>query len=122
MVYSIGFRTADALMSSTASLEDVLWGLYHFLDNHPTETLLVSMKVDHGDDSLPVQEAAHALITGPDVKDYWVQSASVGITNRDYSWLLHLCLQFLHNSSLRTSELHARRSCYSVASFLTQRT
>jgi 1-phosphatidylinositol phosphodiesterase len=58
-------------------LEDVLWGLYHFLDAHPTETLLVSLKVDHGTDSLPVQEAAHALITTSPVSDYWVQSTSV---------------------------------------------
>ncbi|KAF8581565.1 PLC-like phosphodiesterase [Ramaria rubella] len=68
---------ADVLLSSTASLEDVLWGLYHFLDNHPSETLLVSLKVDHGDDSLPVQQAAHALITGTSVRDYWVQSTSL---------------------------------------------
>ncbi|KAF8527333.1 PLC-like phosphodiesterase [Gautieria morchelliformis] len=68
---------ADTLLSNTASLEDVLWGLYHFLDNHPTETLLVSMKVDHGADSLPVQKAAHALITTPPVKDYWLQSSSL---------------------------------------------
>lgn len=75
-------------MSSTASLEDVLWGLYHFLDTHPTETLLVSMKVDHGNDSLPVQEAAHALITAPPVNDYWVQSTSVSIARRDCRLLL----------------------------------
>jgi len=68
---------ADALMSPTASLEDVLWGLYHFLDNHPTETLLVSMKVDHGSVGVPVQRAAHALITTPPVSDYWVQSTSL---------------------------------------------
>jgi len=68
---------ADALLSSTVELEDVLWGFYHWLDAHPTETLLVSLKVDHGTDSLPVQEAAHALITTSPVSDYWVQSTSL---------------------------------------------
>lgn len=70
--------TADTLLSSTASLEDVLWGLYYFLDHHPTETLLVSLKVDHGSVSVPVQEEAHTLITGPGVSNYWVQNTTVG--------------------------------------------
>jgi len=68
---------ADALLSSTASLEDVLWGLYYFLDHHPTETLLVSLKVDHGSVSVPVQEEAHTLITGPGVSNYWVQNTTL---------------------------------------------
>jgi 1-phosphatidylinositol phosphodiesterase len=39
----------------------------------------VSMKVDHGADSIPVQKATHALITTSPAKDYWVQSTSVGL-------------------------------------------
>ena len=77
MGVSLSRASGDALLSSTVELEDILWGLYHFLDTHPTETLLLSLKVDHGTGSLPVQEAAHALITAPPVNDYWVQSTSV---------------------------------------------
>ncbi|GJJ15833.1 hypothetical protein Clacol_010111 [Clathrus columnatus] len=65
---------ADTLLSSTASLEDVLWGLYYFLENHPRETLLVSLKIDHGSTGLSVQQAAYPLITAPEVSDYWVQT------------------------------------------------
>ncbi|KIJ54995.1 hypothetical protein M422DRAFT_775161 [Sphaerobolus stellatus SS14] len=68
---------ADTLLSSTASLEDVLWGLYFFLDHHPSETLLVSMKVDHGDNSDSVQQTALSYITGSDVSTYWIQSTSL---------------------------------------------
>ncbi|KAF8510514.1 PLC-like phosphodiesterase [Hysterangium stoloniferum] len=68
---------ADTLLSATASLEDVLWGLYYFLDHNPTETLLVSLKVDHGSNSLAVQETAHQLITASPVSSYWVQSTTL---------------------------------------------
>lgn len=65
---------ADTLLSSTASLEDVLWGFYYFLERHPTETLLVSLKIDHGSTGLSVQQAAYPLITASEISDYWVQS------------------------------------------------
>lgn len=68
---------ADTLLSSTASLEDVLWGFYYFLERHPTETLLVSLKIDHGSTGLSVQQAAYPLITAPEISDYWVQSDTV---------------------------------------------
>ncbi|PLW43510.1 hypothetical protein PCASD_06770 [Puccinia coronata f. sp. avenae] len=43
----LGFFHASALLSTTATLPDVLLGFYKWLDHHPTETILVSIKVDN---------------------------------------------------------------------------
>jgi hypothetical protein len=70
----------DAPLSDTAQLEDVLWGLYHFLDAHPTETIVASLKVDHGDpNDATLQQTLHDQFTTPPTSDYWVQSETVGV-------------------------------------------
>ncbi|KZV89997.1 PLC-like phosphodiesterase [Exidia glandulosa HHB12029] len=69
---------ADFLLDATAQLEDVFWGFYHFLDDHPTETLVVSVKVDHGATDTTVQQALQALFTGTPASDYWITAATLG--------------------------------------------
>ena len=64
-------------MDPNAQLEDIFWGIYHWLDGHPTETILVSVKVDNGNNTAELQQNVYNLITGADVKDYWVQSSLV---------------------------------------------
>jgi hypothetical protein len=79
----------DALLSDTVQLEDVLWGLYHFLDAHPTETIIASLKVDHGDaNDSAMQRTLHDHFTTSDTRDYWVQSQSV--SSSCVSWLSRL--------------------------------
>lgn len=68
---------ADFLLDRSSTLEDVFWGFYHFLDQHPTETLVVSVKVDHGPTDAPVQQALQALFTGTPGADYWITDATV---------------------------------------------
>ena len=64
---------ADALLSETATLQDVLLGLYYWLANHPTETLLLSLKVDNGPTDAALQQEVYNLIaTGTGTK-HWVQ-------------------------------------------------
>ena len=64
-------------MDPNAQLEDIFWGIYHWLDGHPTETILVSVKVDNGNNTAELQQKVYNLITGDTVKDYWVQSTLV---------------------------------------------
>jgi len=69
----------DALLSDTVQIEDILWGLYHFLDVHPKETLIVSLKVDHGDaNDATLQKTLHDQFTTAPTNDYWVQDGSTG--------------------------------------------
>lgn len=65
------------VLDPTAQLEDIFWGIYHWLDAHPTETILVSVKVDNGSNTAELQQKVYNLITGDNVKDYWVQSTTV---------------------------------------------
>jgi len=62
------------VLDPNAQLEDIFWGIYHWLDGHPTETILVSVKVDNGNNTAELQQKVYDLITGDNVKDYWVQS------------------------------------------------
>jgi len=69
----------DALLSDTVQLVDVLWGLYHFLDAHPTETIIASLKVDHGDgNDATLQQTLHDQFTTEPTSDYWAQDGSSG--------------------------------------------
>ena len=70
-------RQGTAVLDPNAQLEDIFWGIYHWLDGHPTETILVSVKVDNGDNTAELQQKVYNLITGDNVKDYWVQSTLV---------------------------------------------
>jgi 1-phosphatidylinositol phosphodiesterase len=71
------------LLSDTAQLEDVLWGLYHFLDAHSTETIIASLKVDYGDvNDITLQKTLHDQFTTAPTRDYWVQSEDVSIPLR----------------------------------------
>ena len=65
------------LLDPTAQLEDIFWGIYHWLDGHSSETILVSVKVDNGANTAELQQKVYNLITGDNVKDYWVQSTIV---------------------------------------------
>ncbi|POV96726.1 hypothetical protein PSHT_14992 [Puccinia striiformis] len=43
----LGFYHASALLSTIATLPDALLGFYRWLDEHPSETILISIKVDN---------------------------------------------------------------------------
>ena len=69
----------DALLSDTVQLDDVLWGLYHFLDTHPTETIFASLKVDHGDPNAYILQETFYNLTSAPVVPYWTESSIVSI-------------------------------------------
>ncbi|KAF9465583.1 PLC-like phosphodiesterase [Collybia nuda] len=74
---TIGFHHSMALLSPTTTLEDVLFGLYNWLDNHPTEAVLVSINHEGGTgtpDDAPLQEHIYNIFNGDLAKRYWVQT------------------------------------------------
>ncbi|PVF98456.1 PLC-like phosphodiesterase [Serendipita vermifera] len=64
------------LLSSKAELVDIFWGLYHWLDLHPTETILVSMKVDNGNNTVALRQQVYDLMNG-EQKGYWVRNTTL---------------------------------------------
>ena len=71
-------------MSTTATLPDVLLGFYKWLDDHPSETILISIKVDnatfqyppsHGQPSSKrLQLMLYELLTQSELaRNHWLQ-------------------------------------------------
>ncbi|KDR79191.1 hypothetical protein GALMADRAFT_243091 [Galerina marginata CBS 339.88] len=74
---TIGFYHSKALLSPTTRMEDVFFGLYAWLDNHPTETILVSMNYEPGtgtSDDARLQETLYNILTSDLAKKYWKQT------------------------------------------------
>jgi len=80
----LGFFHAAALLSTTATLPDVLLGFYKWLDDHPSETILISIKVDnatfqyppsHGQPSSKrLQLMLYELLTQSELaRNHWLQ-------------------------------------------------
>ncbi|KAF7291351.1 PLC-like phosphodiesterase [Mycena indigotica] len=74
---TIGFYHGRALLSPTTSFDDVLFGLYHWLVYHPTETILVSIQQEEG--SLTTYDEKfeamlHASLTTPVAQQFWLQT------------------------------------------------
>jgi 1-phosphatidylinositol phosphodiesterase len=65
------------LLDSSVEIEDVFWGLYYWLDMHPTETVLVSMKVDNGNNTAALQQQLYNLMTNVEISNYWVRNSTV---------------------------------------------
>jgi len=45
-----------AVLDPNAQLEDIFWEIYHWLDGHPTETILVSFKVDNSNNTAELKQ------------------------------------------------------------------
>ncbi|PLB44217.1 PLC-like phosphodiesterase [Aspergillus steynii IBT 23096] len=73
------FYHGNALQSETATVEDVLFGFYQWLDDHPTEALFLSFKDEGGTakyvpDSAATQQAIHNVLTSNHARRYFVQA------------------------------------------------
>ncbi|KAF9474655.1 PLC-like phosphodiesterase [Pholiota conissans] len=74
---TIGFYHSLALLSPTTRMEDVFFGLYTWLDRHPTEAVLVSMNYEPGSgtrDDARLQEHLYNILHGELAKRYWIQT------------------------------------------------
>lgn len=68
---------AQALLAPQTRIEDVLFGLYNWLDNHPTEAVLVSMNYEVGTgtpNDAALQEHLYSIFQSDLAKKYWVQT------------------------------------------------
>lgn len=73
------FWHSQALQSETATMEDVLFGYYKWLDDHPTETLMLSFNYEgsttaYASNNADVQLAMFNALTTPAAKKYILQT------------------------------------------------
>lgn len=67
---------AQALLAPTTQLEDVFFGFYHWLDQHPTEAVLISLNHEGGTgtpNDVKIQQHIYNLFDTQLAKRYWVQ-------------------------------------------------
>ena len=77
----LGFRLvlktllAIALLDKKAEVIDIVYGLHAWLQKHPSETIVVSLKVDNGD---PAGEEVQRLMGEllEETKTCWVENVS----------------------------------------------
>ncbi|RKF56546.1 1-phosphatidylinositol phosphodiesterase [Golovinomyces cichoracearum] len=74
---SLVFWHAQALQSQTATLESVLFAFYKWLDDHPSETIMISLKYEglttiFGRNKLPFQKALYEALTSPTARRYFL--------------------------------------------------
>lgn len=73
------FWHSNALMSETATLEDVLFGFYAWLDHHPSETVILSMQYEGStqagaSNDAAVQQLLFSILTSPAAQKYILQT------------------------------------------------
>ena len=73
------FWHSQALQSQTATVDDVLFGFYHWLDQHPSETVLLSFKYEgsttaYAQNNAAVQLAIFDTLTSPTAQKYFLQT------------------------------------------------
>jgi len=76
---SLVFWHSQALQSETATVEDVLFGFYKWLDDHPSEALLLSFQYEgsttaYGSNGATNQLIIFNILTSPAAKKYFVQT------------------------------------------------
>lgn len=71
---SLVFWHGHALQSETATVDDVMFGFYHWLDNHPTEALFLSFQHEGGDNDKKTQSMLYNTLTSPAAQNYVLQT------------------------------------------------
>ena len=70
---------SQGLVSETATVDDTLFGFYHWLDDHPTEALFLSFQYEgsttlYGTDDAGVQLSLFQTLTSPAAQKYFLQT------------------------------------------------
>ncbi|THV51651.1 hypothetical protein BGAL_0103g00100 [Botrytis galanthina] len=76
---SIVFWHSQALLSQTATLDDVLFGYFHWLDNHPSEVVLLRVQyegstTEYGKNDEEAQLKLFNVLTSPAATKYFSQT------------------------------------------------
>jgi 1-phosphatidylinositol phosphodiesterase len=67
----------QALLAPTTTVEDVWFGLYSWLDQHPTEAVLISLNYESGTGTprdLKLEQHIYDIMTSSLASKYWVQT------------------------------------------------
>ncbi|KAJ7671852.1 PLC-like phosphodiesterase [Mycena rosella] len=79
---TLGFHHSQALLAPTTTVEEVFFGLYSWLDKHPTEAILISLNYESGTgtpDDAKLQQHIYNIMSSSLASRYWVQtSGSLG--------------------------------------------
>lgn len=75
---SLVFYHSQALLSETGTLNDVLFGFYKWLDDHPSETIFLSLQYEgstakYASNDAAVQTLLYDVLTSPAARAYFVQ-------------------------------------------------
>ncbi|KAJ5703128.1 hypothetical protein N7488_010676 [Penicillium malachiteum] len=75
---SLVFYHSEALLSETANVDNVLFGFYQWLDDHPSETIFLSFQYEgstakYASNDAAVQTLFFNSLTSPAAKSYFVQ-------------------------------------------------
>ena len=78
-------------------MEDLFFGFYNWLDNHPTEAVLVSINHESGtgtpeDSALYVK--LYDILNTPLAQKYWVQTNGTVCPYRPYMYLFQQCFGY----------------------------
>ncbi|KAJ6547001.1 PLC-like phosphodiesterase [Mycena capillaripes] len=74
---TLGFHHSQALLAPTTTVEDVWFGFYSWLDQHPTETVLISLNYESGTGTprdLKLEQHIYDIMTSSLASRYWVQT------------------------------------------------
>ncbi|WVQ81586.1 hypothetical protein IAT38_003710 [Cryptococcus sp. DSM 104549] len=82
---SVIFYHSEALLDPDATIEDVMYGFYRFLEENPTETLLVSVKVDNTTWGTPERLQQHLYTTFTSFPATSYVDASTSLSSRPLS-------------------------------------
>lgn len=74
---TVVFWHGDALQSETATVADVLYAFYDWLDRHPSEAVFLSFQHEGPGDDVGTQLALYEILTSPAAKRYISQTRGV---------------------------------------------
>ncbi|KAJ7043118.1 PLC-like phosphodiesterase [Mycena alexandri] len=74
---TLGFHHSQALLAPTTTVEDVWFGFYHWLEQHPTEAVLISLNYESGTGTprdLKLEQDIYDIMSSDLASQYWVQT------------------------------------------------
>ncbi|KAF7323200.1 PLC-like phosphodiesterase [Mycena chlorophos] len=105
---TLGFHHSQALLAPTATVDDVWFGFYSWLDEHPTEAVLISLNYESGTGTprdLKLEQLIYNLMNNAVAQRYWVQTngtlGTLGEARGKLTFLQRYDYEFLPASATR---------------------
>ncbi|KAF8191413.1 PLC-like phosphodiesterase [Mycena galopus ATCC 62051] len=104
---TLGFHHSQALLAPTTTVDDVWFGFYSWLDQHPTEAVLISLNYESDTGTprdLKLEQDIYNLMTSSIASEYWVQTngslGTLGEARGKLTFLQRYDYEFLPASSM----------------------